>query len=258
MSLTYCGNLVRQQDPDRFLLSLFAPLRARPALWALYAFNYEIAKTREVVTETTTGLIRLTWWREAIAEIYNGAPVRQHEVVTALADAIRAYNLPQDKFETMIYAREFDVEDRAPATLDGLLHYADYTTTSLSELSLMVLEQGVDGAREASIRYAVTGLLRAVPYMTQQRRCYLPDDVMRAHGTSAQKLFDFNERDKLPHIVRDIIHALPAAAPTSSKHLHKMNKMTALYLSQIEKARFDVFDQSMAVPPALLGLRLFF
>jgi phytoene synthase len=258
MSLTYCGNLVRQQDPDRFLLSLFAPIRARPALWALYAFNYEIAKTREVVTETTTGLIRLTWWREAIAEIYSGAPVRQHEVVMALAEAVRAHDLPQEKFDALVYAREFDVEDRAPATLEGLFHYADYTTTPLNELSLKALRQEDDGARETSIRYAVTGLLRAVPYMTQQRRCYLPDDVMAAHGTSAQKLFDFNERQKLPEVVRDIIRALPDAAPTSSKHLHKMNKMTALYISQIEKASFNVFDKSMAAPPALMGLRLFF
>lgn len=258
MSLTYCGNLVRQQDPDRFLLSLFTSLRVRPALWALYAFNYEIAKTRELVTETTTGLIRLTWWREALAEIYNGAPVRQHAVVMALADAIRAYNLPQDKFEMMIYAREFDVEDRTPATLEGLFHYADYTTSPLTELSLMVLGQEVRGAREASIRYAVTGLLRAMPFMTQQRRCYLPDDVMAAHGMSAQKLFDFNERDKLPDIVRDIIHALPAMSESSSKHLRMMHKMTALYLAQIERAGFDMFDPSMAVPPRLMGLRLFF
>lgn len=258
MSLTYCGNLVRQQDPDRFLLSLFAPIRARPALWALYAFNYEIAKTREVVTETATGLIRLTWWREAIAEIYSGTPVRQHEVVMALAEAIHAYDLPQEKFDALVYAREFDVEDRAPATLEGLFHYADYTTTPLSELSLMVSGQGLEYVREASIRYAVTGLLRAVPYMTQQRRCYLPDDVMAAHGASAQRLFDFNERDKLPDVVRDIVHALPVASASSSKHLHKMNKITDLYLAQIERAGFDVFDKAMATPPRFMGLRLFF
>lgn len=257
MSLSYCGNLVRQQDPDRFLLGLFAPVRARAALWALYAVNYEIAKTREVVTETTTGLIRLTWWREAIAEIYNGAPVRQHETVTALAEAIRAYDLPQDKFEGVIYAREFDVEDRAPATLDGLFHYADYTTTPLTELSLMVLGQSAAGARETSIRYAVTGLLRAVPFMMRQRRCYLPDDLMATHGTSAQKLFDFNERGKLPDVVRDIIRALPPAPKLPSKHLRTMNRMTDLYLAQIERAGFDVFDASMATPPKFMALRCF-
>ena len=52
MTISYCGETVRKHDPDRFLLSMFAPPESREALWALYAFNHEIAKTREVVTET--------------------------------------------------------------------------------------------------------------------------------------------------------------------------------------------------------------
>lgn len=256
MSLTYCGNLVRQQDPDRFLLSLMAPRGVRPALWALYAFNYEIAKTREVVSETATGLIRLTWWREAVAEIYQ-RKVRQHEGVKALADAINAYALPQEKFETMIFAREFDVEDKTPSTLEGLFHYADYTTTPLTELSLKVLGQEVTDARDASIRYAVAGLLRAVPYMLRQRRCYLPDDVMAVHGTSAQKLFDFYEREKLPGVVKDIIKALPDVTKAHAPHLNVMNHLSSLYLAQIDNAAFDVFHDSLIQPPRLLALRVF-
>lgn len=256
MSLTYCGNVVRQQDPDRFLLSLLAPRRARPALWALIAFNYEIAKTREVVSETTTGLIRLTWWREAVAEIYQGAPVRQHEGVKALAEAIRAYDLPQKKFETLIYAREFDVEDRAPATLEGLFHYADYTTTPLTELLLKVLGQGDAAAREISIRYAVAGLLRAVPFMARQRRFYLPDDIMAAHNMASHRLFDFNERDKLPGVVKDIIAALPVAPKALPKHFKAMNKMSDLYLAQIKRAGFDVFDSSLMALPQFMALRI--
>ena len=99
MTLTYCGNIVRQQDSDRFLLSLFAPAKHRAALWTLYAFNHEIAKTREIVSDTTIGLIRLQWWRDAIKEIYEGSKPRQHEVVTPLADVIKQYDLPRDLFD---------------------------------------------------------------------------------------------------------------------------------------------------------------
>lgn len=241
MSLTYCGNLVRQQDPDRFLLSLLAPRRHRPALWALYAFNYDIARTREVVSETATGLIRLTWWREAIEEIYAGAAPRRHEVVMPLAGVIRAYDLPREKFETLIYAREFDVEDRSPANIAGLLHYADYTATPLTDLSLRVLGEAEE-ARDISVRYALMGLLRAVPYHRAQRRCYLPGDVMAAHGLSAQKLFDFNQRETLPAVVEDIAAALPDIEKPASRHLRAMNKLSDLYLRQIEKTGFDVFQ----------------
>lgn len=81
--LSYCGRQVRRYDHDRFLTSLFAPAARREGLLALYAFNVEIAKTAEVVSEAMLGQIRLQWWREAIEALYAGAPP-EHEV--ALAD----------------------------------------------------------------------------------------------------------------------------------------------------------------------------
>ena len=119
--LSYCGELVRKHDPDRFFMSLMQPADRREALWALYAFNYEIAKTREVVTDTTLGLIRLQWWRDGIAEIYDGKDVRQNEILPTLAQAIKDYDLPQKLFEDLCYAREFDLEGVIPADMAGLL-----------------------------------------------------------------------------------------------------------------------------------------
>ncbi|MGC2781200.1 MAG: squalene/phytoene synthase family protein, partial [Bradyrhizobium sp.] len=45
----HCEALVREADKDRFLASLFAPADKRHHLFALYAFNLEIARVREVV-----------------------------------------------------------------------------------------------------------------------------------------------------------------------------------------------------------------
>ena len=39
--------LVRRHDRDRYQTALFAPAARREALFALYAFNYEIARVRE-------------------------------------------------------------------------------------------------------------------------------------------------------------------------------------------------------------------
>src|SRR5215472_846603 len=83
--------LVRQHDRDRFQTVLFAPAARREALFALYAFNCEIARVRESVTEPTLGRIRLQWWRENIAAAYEDGPVRDHDVVEALTDTIRAH-----------------------------------------------------------------------------------------------------------------------------------------------------------------------
>ena len=53
-------------------------------MFALYAFNYEIARVREIVREPMLGQIRLQWWREAVSAAFSGMPPRQHEVVLPL------------------------------------------------------------------------------------------------------------------------------------------------------------------------------
>src|SRR5258708_24245400 len=73
----YCAQQVRRFDHDRYLGTMFArePVQAR--LFALYAFNVEIARVREIVSEPVIGQMRLQWWRDAITEFAAGA-VRRH------------------------------------------------------------------------------------------------------------------------------------------------------------------------------------
>src|SRR5436853_2164580 len=94
--------LVRRHDRDRFQTVLFAPAARREALFALYAFNYEIARVRESVTAPMLGQIRLQWWREAIDAAYASAAPRAHEVAAPLTAAIREYGLPREPFDRMI------------------------------------------------------------------------------------------------------------------------------------------------------------
>ena len=76
-TLSRVGELVRTHDPDRFFTTLFAPVTARPALWALYAFNHEIARAKETVREPMMAMIRLQWWREVVE-----GTAKRHEVAT--------------------------------------------------------------------------------------------------------------------------------------------------------------------------------
>ena len=92
-----------------------APPAARPGLMALYAFNLEIARAPWVASEPGLAAIRLRWWHDAVAEIYDGQAARRHEVVEPLAEAIRAGDLPRRLFEEMIAARLADAEAGAHA-----------------------------------------------------------------------------------------------------------------------------------------------
>src|SRR5271165_1963078 len=89
--------MVRRHDPDRFLTALFAPPERREAVFLVYAFNHEIARAREVVSEPALALIRLQWWREVV----EGAR-RRHEVAGPLGEALDAGVLDAGDFLMMI------------------------------------------------------------------------------------------------------------------------------------------------------------
>src|SRR6201987_1318089 len=112
--------LVRRHDRDRYQTALFAPAACREALFALYAFNYEIARVRESVTQPMLGQIRLQWWRENIAAAFEGGPIRHHPVAEALTTGMRDLQLSRDHFDRLIDGRETDLADEPPATLAAL------------------------------------------------------------------------------------------------------------------------------------------
>lgn len=261
-STEYCQNLVRAHDYDRYLLSLFAPISARPHLWALFAFNYEIAKTREVVSDTTIGLIRLQWWRDAIAEIYEGHDVRRHEVVQPLEEAIKKFNLPREDFDNLIYAREFDLEGVTPANIDGLINYCDFTTTPLSRMALKIIgaEEEEGAVKAISVHYALIGTLRAVPYMLNDRRLMLPSDILAKNDMSEQKIFDFNEVKNLPQVISEVLSSQNefryASTKVNSKFLKAMKAMAESYHVQIESAQYNVLDAKLAIRPKFFALRV--
>jgi phytoene synthase len=131
---------VRRADPDRWLASRFiADADARADVIALYAFNIELARIAEAVREPLMGEIRLTWWREAVGELFAGRPARRHPVVEALALAIPRRALHAAPFEAMIDARFADLETEPFADLDAIERYLDATAGTLMALTLTTL-----------------------------------------------------------------------------------------------------------------------
>src|SRR4051812_24518965 len=100
----HCAVLVRTADRDRYLADLFAPEKARRHLFALHAFNSEVARVRDTTTDPTLGEIRLQWWRDALRGEAGG-----HPVATAVSETIAAFSLPVPALENLIEARTFDL-----------------------------------------------------------------------------------------------------------------------------------------------------
>ncbi len=260
---SYCETLVRTQDADRFLLSMFYPAEVRAHLWALYAFNHEIAKTREVVTDTNIGLIRLQWWRDGLANFYEKNEVLKHDVMTDLSKAIWRYELPREMFDHLIYAREFDLEDRQPGSLEGVCNYVDYTHTPLLRLGVMIAGEDADhpSLQPVAMAYALTGLIRAARFHMADNRCYLPEDLMRRAGLR----FGTFQPDKKPGAFNPIIREmrlkaeelLRQASPQGEGRMIRLHRvMTVQYLNKIKRLDDNIDDPKMHIAPLLREIGL--
>lgn len=204
----YCLEQVRREDRDRYVTTLLAPASARDSLFALYAFNLEVAKTRETVSEALLGEIRLQWWRETVDGLFSGTP-RAHQVVDALDRAIRVHDLPRAPFDALIDARARDLDDTPFADLAELERYAEATTANLLDLALQCLDVRDDVARKAARRVAIgwslIGLLRSVPYHASERRLYLPLAQLDAAGVDVEDVFHGRFSDGLGEVIRTIV-----------------------------------------------------
>jgi len=266
----YCEDQVRHFDQDRYLTALFAPEKTRWGLNALYAFNLEIARIPEVTTEPLIGKIRLEWWREAIAGIYEGAP-RQHAVVVCLAEAVHSHGLTRAHFDRLLNARALDQERRQPASLEELNVYAEATSSGLVWLALEILgvgknEAATKAAREIGIAWALTGLLRAVPFHGRRDRTYLPDDLMKAGSVSTHQLRSMQSTSGLENIVKTIAEEARAnlciaryvrsEVPKAAVPALLLGALADGHLSVLAKTGYNLFDPRVQRPQLFREARL--
>jgi phytoene synthase len=188
----HCAAVVREGDRDRYLATLFAPAAHRDALFALYAFNVEIARVREKAREPMPGEIRLQWWREALAGERDGEAAA-HPVTAALRATLARYKIAGDRLVALIDAHAFDLYDDPMATLDDLENYAGKTQGTLFGMAADILGgPGAAGealARHAGIANTIAGVLRALPAHAARRQLCLPLDLLERHAVDREGVF---------------------------------------------------------------------
>ena len=79
---------MRSHDFARYASTLFVPRDQRRALLALYAFNVEISRVRDQVSQPLPGEMRLQWWTDMLPGAGHGG-VEGNPVAAELLRAIR-------------------------------------------------------------------------------------------------------------------------------------------------------------------------
>jgi 15-cis-phytoene synthase len=178
--------LVGRVDPDRWLSSRFiADAQARADVIAIYAFDYQLARAPKVASNPLLGEIRLTWWREALDEIYEGRKVRQHPTALALAEAVKRRSLPREPLEGMIDARYREL-DAAPMTLAEALDWAKGTGGGAAVAAALALDAQAARAPASAggEAWAIGRLMGTAGLQGPEAQAALADARSRARGLS--------------------------------------------------------------------------
>ncbi len=214
MSVAACAGLVERGDPDRFLAAMAAPVRAREALFPLYAFNLEVARAPFVTKEPMIAEMRLQWWRDAVEEIASGGVVRSHEVATPLAQVAREAELPEAVLDALVAARRWDInadpfEDQA--ALDAHL---DATAGGLMWLTAKALGAGDEeeaAVRQAGFGHGVALWLLAIPAFEERGKRPLVDGRPEAVRDFARHGLDALREARRFGVSKQAVPALRAA-----------------------------------------------
>ena len=262
-SLSPVGAIARAADYDRYLSTLFAPDGSREALFALIAFNHEVARIPEVVSEPMLGRIRLQWWRETLEAIHAGEPTRRHEVAEPLAAAIQAHDLDRAAFDALLDARESDLEPEAPPDLAALERYAAATGGSLAALMLQATGTGgttaLEAAGQVGTAWAMIGTLRAAPRAAAQGRVMLPADLLAEAGIAAEDVLRGRAFERCaavagPVAIRakellDTAREARRAVPRHGRGVLLIARLADLYLARLRRAAWDPRAPGLAVGP---------
>lgn len=204
----HATDVVRRFDKDRYLSALLAPEKHRPDLMAIYAFNAEIARIREIVSEPLPGEVRLQWWRDLLEGTEHGAAA-SNPVANALLTTIDRYELPRQGLIAMTEARIFDLYNDPMPSLNDLEGYVGETVSGLFQLACLVLNEGKDpgtatAAGHAGVAYALTGLMRALPWHASRRQMYLPNDVLTRHALDPETVFKGEATPQLQAVLAEM------------------------------------------------------
>jgi NADH dehydrogenase [ubiquinone] 1 alpha subcomplex assembly factor 6 len=259
--IEYCLAQIRRYDRDRTLTVLAAPRRAAADLAVLYAFNLEIALVRDSVTEPMLGRIRLQWWREALAELYEGRP-RHHIVLESLAALHARTPLSRLYFERLIDARETELDDVIPVDRAALETYADATSGDLIRLGAEAV--GTDPSsgdvatlvRHVGIGVGLTGIARATLYLARRRQTLLPQSLLQKHAVSLDLLYELKPQAGLnaaiAELAADARSHLDAAkrlrAPKPLLPALRIGTLARAHLARLAGHNHDLFDPRSIEP----------
>ena len=180
----YCRRLAGGHYENFPVATRLLPRRLRQPFCNVYAFCRWADDLGDEVAGADESLRLLSWWREELADCFDGRP--RHPVFVALRPTIEAFGLPRTPFEDLISAFEQDQTVTRHQTFEGLLDYCTRSANPVGRIVLRLL--GADSPENVARSDSVCTGLQLINFWQDVARDadigrrYLPADRTAAHG----------------------------------------------------------------------------
>lgn len=212
---------VATHDPDRMAAAFFAPAARRGDLIALYGIRLQLLRVAHQVREPMAGHLRLAWWRDQVAGLYDGTGVAQTPDTRVLARLIKSYDLPQSMIEAVIDARAASLVDCPYADDSGFWAQAGGEAAAVMQLAARICGAGPSADTLAGLAgraQAAGEMLAGLGAALQRRHCPLPLSRLSAAGLTPEALFEGRAGPGLSSLVQDIASEGLVAVWEARKH----------------------------------------
>ena len=130
----YCQRLATTHYENFHVASWFLPARLRPHFYSIYAYCRIADDLGDEVGNREQSLALLDLWGRELDACYRGEA--RHPVFVALAETIRACDIPQKPFADLLVAFRQDQNVMRYQTMDDVLDYCRYSANPVGRLVL--------------------------------------------------------------------------------------------------------------------------
>jgi squalene synthase HpnC len=181
---TYCQRLATTHYENFHVASWFLPARLRPHFYSIYAYCRIADDLGDEVGNREQSLALLDVWGRELDACYQGEA--RHPVFVALAETIRACDIPQKPFADLLMAFRQDQTVPRYQTMADVLDYCKYSADPVGRLVLYACGYR-DAERFLLSDFTCTALQLAnfwqdVSSDYARGRIYLPLDDMHRYG----------------------------------------------------------------------------
>ncbi len=264
----YCERLARSHYENFSVATWFLPRRLKPHFHSIYAYCRISDDLGDEVGNPQHALQLLDIWEGELDACFAGRP--RHPVFVALAETVRACDIPRQPFADLLTAFRQDQRVSRYETFDDVLGYCHYSANPVGRLVLYACGYR-DEERQQLSDYTCSALQLAnfwqdVAVDYGKGRIYLPLEDLRRFGVSENEIADRRATPQFRELMRFEVDrarqwfykGLPLAGKVDRElaiDIELFSRGGLAILDAIERQGYDVLRRRPVISkPRKLGL----